>query len=476
MSHPTSTSGPLPAPGPFAVRGVVEGFYGTPWTHAQRLDMIDFLARRGLNTFVYSPKDDPLMRHRWREPYRGAPRERLTELIAACTARGMTFVFCLSPGLTMRYSSATDREALLAKYVDVAALGVGEFGLLVDDIPTTLQHPEDVAAFDDLLQAQIELANNVAARLREVDPAAGLIVCPTEYWGTGEETSLRRLGAGLDPRIDLFWTGRAICAPSISLADAAAVARSMNRPPTYWDNYPVNDVAMTHELHLGPYLGRDRHLYRFARGVVANPMELAECSKIPLATIADYLADPEGYDPEASWHRAIEDVAGPDLAADFTIFADAVRGSCLNADDAPEVTQALGEFAFRLGLGDDAGAATGLAVTADRVGSAVERLLAVTGHPLIDEARPWLQTAAIGAAAMAALAAAVAAGAHPTQIAATAEEYLDALRASGRRVYGDALTMALSDAVGFARDTGVTEGGSGQDLSTTTPQTAVEDR
>lgn len=72
MSHPTSTSGPLPAPGPFAVRGVVEGFYGTPWTHAQRLDMIDFLARRGLNTFVYSPKDDPLMRHRWREPYRGA--------------------------------------------------------------------------------------------------------------------------------------------------------------------------------------------------------------------------------------------------------------------------------------------------------------------------------------------------------------------------------------------------------------------
>lgn len=472
MSRSTAPD-PAVAPGPFAVRGVVEGFYGTPWTHAQRLDMIDFLARRGLNTFVHTPKDDPLMRHRWREPYQGAARDRLVELIGACTARDVELVFCLSPGLTMRYSSAADREALLAKYLDVAGLGVRRFGLLVDDIPPMLQHPEDRAAFDDLVQAQLELANAVAARLREVDPHTGLIVCPTEYWGTGEEESLRRLGAGLDPRIDLFWTGRAICAPAISLADAATVARSMNRPPTYWDNYPVNDVAMTHELHLGPYLGRDRHLYRFARGVVANPMELVECSKIPLATIADYLADPEGYDPEASWHRAIEEVAGPDLAADFTIFADAVRGSCLNADDAPQVTQALGEFAFRLSLGDDAGAAQGLAATAERIGSAVERLLAVTGRPLIEEARPWLQAAAVGAAAMAALAADVAAGASPTQIAATAEGYLDALRASGKRVYGDALTMALSDAVGFARDTG---DGAGQDCSTTTPQTAVEDR
>ena len=30
---------------PFAVRGIVEGFYGTPWSHDARLEMIDFLAR-----------------------------------------------------------------------------------------------------------------------------------------------------------------------------------------------------------------------------------------------------------------------------------------------------------------------------------------------------------------------------------------------------------------------------------------------
>jgi hyaluronoglucosaminidase len=36
----------------FAVRGVVEGFYGTPWTHEARRSVISFLARRGMNAYV----------------------------------------------------------------------------------------------------------------------------------------------------------------------------------------------------------------------------------------------------------------------------------------------------------------------------------------------------------------------------------------------------------------------------------------
>ena len=39
----------------FAVRGIVEGFYGRPWSHAARLDAISFLSPRGLNAYVYAP-------------------------------------------------------------------------------------------------------------------------------------------------------------------------------------------------------------------------------------------------------------------------------------------------------------------------------------------------------------------------------------------------------------------------------------
>ena len=105
---------------PFAVRGVIEGFYGHPWTHEQRLALIDFLAARGMNTLVYAPKDDPLLRREWRAPYGGEALERLRELVDRCRANEMELAWCLSPGLSIRYSDDADVDALVAKMRDVA--------------------------------------------------------------------------------------------------------------------------------------------------------------------------------------------------------------------------------------------------------------------------------------------------------------------------------------------------------------------
>ena len=80
---------------PFAVAGIIEGFYGKPWTHAQRLDMMEFIGRHDMNTFVYSPKDDRLLRRDWREPYAGDELSRLSELMAQCRKTSLDFVFCL---------------------------------------------------------------------------------------------------------------------------------------------------------------------------------------------------------------------------------------------------------------------------------------------------------------------------------------------------------------------------------------------
>ncbi len=274
---------------PFAIRGVIEGFYGNPWSPDQRLEMVDFIAARGMNTFVYGPKDDPLVRRLWREPYAGDGLARLSGLVARCDDRGVDLVYCLSPGLSIRYSSADDISVLCAKLDSVARLGVRAFGLLLDDIPAVLQHAEDRAAFADLADAHVDVIGRVLAHL---GAAARLLVCPTTYWGYGTEPYLARLGEALDPRIDLLWTGRAICSATLDLPDAQVFEHTARRPPLYWDNYPVNDVAMGFELHVGPYRGRDPRLAEASRGVIANPMELFEASKIAIATIADYLADP----------------------------------------------------------------------------------------------------------------------------------------------------------------------------------------
>ena len=50
-------------------RGVVEGFYGTPWSHEARLSQLDFYGRNKMNTYIYGPKDDPYHRTpHWRNP------------------------------------------------------------------------------------------------------------------------------------------------------------------------------------------------------------------------------------------------------------------------------------------------------------------------------------------------------------------------------------------------------------------------
>jgi hyaluronoglucosaminidase len=374
---------------PFAIRGVMEGFYGNPWSHAQRLRLIDFLAARGMTTFVYSPKDDPLLRQHWRLPYGAEALERLAELVTRCRSVGMDLAWCISPGLSIRYADASDRDAIVAKVRAVMGLGVRHIGLFYDDIPWELQYAEDRAAYDDLAAAHIALAQHLFAAL----PAdARLLVCPTVYWGRGSEPYLAALGLGLDPRIELLWTGRAICSPTLDLDDAAVFTRTARRPPTYWDNYPVNDVAMSYELHIGPYRGRDPLLWRASTGIVANGMELFEASLIPFATIADYLRDPAGYDPEASWRAAMRDVVGEADLEPFALFADNVRSSCLAVEDAPIVSAALERAFFRLELGDAAAAGAELGELADRLLAAAAHLLRgpVRNTALRDVIRRWI--------------------------------------------------------------------------------------
>jgi len=426
---------------PFAIRGVIEGFYGPPWSHAQRLDMIDFLARHKMNTFLHAPKDDPFIRENWRDPYTGEQLEVLKELIDRSAQNSIMFVPCLSPGLSMEYSSTSDRSALIEKFLSTARLGVSAVGLLLDDIPLRLQHPDDQAVYDSLVSAQIAAINAVYEAL---PTGMKLFVCPTQYYGRGDEDYLTELGRGIDPRIEVFWTGREICSPALDLYDAAVITRTLNRPVTFWDNYPVNDVAMTHELHVGPYQNRDRDLARFSRGVIANPMEYFESSKIALATIADYLNDPQAYEPEASWSVAIEQIAGP-AAEDYRIFADNSRSSCLSPTDAPELTAAFDDFFFARDYGDPQIAAEELSAFADDLLGAAQRLkaAAAAGNPLLVEAAAWLETFDLGARTIKVI--------SELSAAPTIEELenLKTLHAqiqnTGKRMFGDVLHMTLMD-------------------------------
>jgi hypothetical protein len=72
-----------------------------------------------------------------------------------------------------------------------------------------------------------------------------------------------------------------------------------------WDNYPVNDLSMKDELHLGPLKNRDTHLPEIVYGYLNNPLVQEELSFIPLATCFDYALNPLTYRAEESWNAIV---------------------------------------------------------------------------------------------------------------------------------------------------------------------------
>ena len=90
--------------------GVIEGFYGQPWTKAERFELFEWMAGWGLNTYLYAPKDDLKHRSVWRELYSPSEAEDLGKVIRACGDRNLRFVYALNPGLDIRYAKEADLD------------------------------------------------------------------------------------------------------------------------------------------------------------------------------------------------------------------------------------------------------------------------------------------------------------------------------------------------------------------------------
>ncbi len=299
----------------FPERGIVEGFYGTPWSQADRLNMLRFEGQHGMNVYYYAPKDDPYHRKLWREPYPPAPAAKLRELAQTARANFVDFCFAISPGLSMTYSNEADFSTLVNKLASVGKMGISCYALFLDDVPQALQNPADQAQFKTLAQAHIFVINKLYAVLKSQSPRNRLTVTPTVYtdeWGSRDY--IQELGAGVDPGVALVWTGPKVASPEITATQARAWGAYLRRPPLVWDNFPVND-GRRWRLHLGPFRARDADLPGAIAGLFSNPMNQARASLVPLETVADYLWNSRAYDPEQSHVHALIRQYGNDAQA-----------------------------------------------------------------------------------------------------------------------------------------------------------------
>ncbi|CAH1782880.1 unnamed protein product [Owenia fusiformis] len=268
--------------------GVVEGFYGRPWTTEQRKDLFKRMRKMGMNTYLYAPKDDYKHRAYWRDLYSVEEAEHLTNLISAAEAEGVTFLYALSPGLDITFSSTKDVQFLKRKLEQVQRFGCKAFSLLFDDIDSEMSS-SDKEMFQSFAHAQVSVTNETFQHLEQPT----FLFCPTEYCASravptvSSSEYLNTIGAKLLPGVDILWTGPKVISKRITIQAIEEITKVLQRPPIIWDNIHANDYDQK-RLFLGPYNGRSSELIPYLRGVLTNPNCEYEANFIAFHTLGQW--------------------------------------------------------------------------------------------------------------------------------------------------------------------------------------------
>lgn len=295
-------------------RGVIEGFYGEPWSHEVRLSLIDYYGKNKLNSYFYGPKDDPFHSvPNWRQPYPEAEAQKIKELVEASNKNHVDFIWAIHPGADIRWNKE-DYDSLVNKLNMMYDLGVRSFAVFFDDIDGEGRNPVK----------QVELLNNLNREfVKQKGDVSNMVICPTDYsrlWASPDSTgALATYGRSLDKSIEVFYTGDVVC--SDLTHDTMNFFNSLiKRPGFYWWNFPVSDYCRNMVLQ-GPVYGLDPTITADeVVGFASNPMEHGEASKLALYGVADYSWNTPAYNPIDNWERALVDLT-PEAAEAYRTFA-----------------------------------------------------------------------------------------------------------------------------------------------------------
>lgn len=370
-------------------RGVVEGFYGTPWSHQARLSQLKFYGKNKMNTYIYGPKDDPYHSSpNWRLPYPEKEAAQLRELVTVANRNEVDFVWAIHPGQDIKWNQE-DRDNLLSKFEKMYQLGVRSFAVFFDDISGEGTNP----------QKQAELLNYIDEKFVQAKPdVTPLVMCPTEYnksWSNPKGNYLTTLGEKLNPSIQIMWTGDRVIS-DITRDGIEWINERIKRPAYIWWNFPVSDYVRDHLL-LGPVYGNDTTIAKQMSGFVTNPMEHAEASKIAIFSVASYAWNPTKYDTWQAWKDAIRTIL-PGAAEELECFAIhnsdlGINGHGYRREESQNIQPVADRFlkTYVESGKYDMEDAKALMNTFEQMAESADILLtSIENKPLIDEITPWL--------------------------------------------------------------------------------------
>lgn len=371
-------------------RGVVEGFYGNAWSFDDRVSQFEFYGRNKMDTYIYGPKDDPYHRGMWREFYPEEDAARLKALNEVAKRNKVKFVWGMHPAGDHSWQE-DDNIATVRKFEKMYDLGIRNFAIFFDDVFGVHADGRKHAEYMDYVM------DNFVKKHPDIE---NIIICPSLYnkeWESRFQPTYLEDISKMDPSINIMWTGNSVV-DMIDRADMEWVNPLIGRKAFIWLNYPVNDYCVDHLL-MGPFTGNQPGALSLVNGFTANPMEFAEASKVSLYGTADFLWNPDAYDADKAWERALTTLAPRQT--------DAFRRFCLyNIDlgpnshrlrrlnETPRFRQLVEQYGETLdGTNSKSAAAAFAGEFADIRNVSSDLINAAVDNRLFIEIKPWLEAA-----------------------------------------------------------------------------------
>ena len=308
-------------------RGIVEGFYGKVYSVEDILSLFEYMEDNKMNTFVYGPKGDPYHLGNWRDEYPTEitdeqrfygmmTQEDMRTITAAAAENNISFAWSIHPAMqnginfTNRDSVEQGIDDIMEKFSHMYDLGVRQFGVFVDDIDTgvALRGSENQAYMMAELQRRLEDKYNGSED--PADHVAGTYYVPSFYaLNFGSTSQLEtNLGAFREANqgnnVIMMMTGSGVWSP-IRNSDLLKIQQYTGKKPVMWWNYPVNDNIDDQMLmnRLDSVYATDLDVTA-SLGVLSNPMNQAEASKVALYGVADYTWNTANFDVQSNWEES----------------------------------------------------------------------------------------------------------------------------------------------------------------------------
>ncbi|WP_027119868.1 beta-N-acetylglucosaminidase domain-containing protein [[Mycoplasma] testudinis] len=262
-------------------RGFIEGYYGNPWSFADREELMKFGGTVKSNMYIYGPKNDPYHNSKWRELYPPAELEKIKHAAQVGNESKTRFVWTVHAFMNQRFrfdnNYENDLNVMEAKFSQVITAGVRQIGLLADDASG--------ASNANMIRLLTDLTNFLIEKQKAIpDLKTDLFYVPAAYYGSNPGTDLK----ALPKSVQIVQTGGKIWG-EVTSDFGQQFKNAMGRPPFYWVNWPVTDNSKNH-LIMG---GQDIFLHpgvdpSTVAGIVLNPMQQSEPSKVAIFLGSDY--------------------------------------------------------------------------------------------------------------------------------------------------------------------------------------------